>query len=60
MANVKSQTLPVAQDTFPPQIIAGSLMATADGSHIFGIGGTTPDTGKQFPSAALQLQGIQP
>src|SRR4029077_1282866 len=35
----------VAQATFPPQIIAGSLMATADGSHIFGIGGTTPDTG---------------
>ncbi len=47
VANVKSQTLPVAQANFPPQIIAGSLQATADGSHIFGIGGTTPDTGEQ-------------
>jgi uncharacterized protein (TIGR03437 family) len=45
VANVKSQTLPVAQATFPPQIIAGSLMATADGGHIFGIGGVTPDSG---------------
>ena len=45
VANVVSATLPVPQATFPPQIIAGSLMATADGSHIFGIGGTTPDTG---------------
>ena len=45
VANVKSQTLPVDQTTFPPQIIAGQLVATADGSHIFGIGGTTPDTG---------------
>ena len=45
VANVRSQTLPVDQGTFPTQIIAGSLMTTADGSHIFGIGGTTPDTG---------------
>src|ERR1019366_8490415 len=39
VANVVSATLPVPQATFPPQIIAGSLMATADGSHIFGVGG---------------------
>lgn len=45
VANVKSQTLPVEQASFPTQIIAGSLVATADGSHIFGVGGTTPDTG---------------
>lgn len=45
VANVSSSILPVDQNTFPPQILAGSLMATADGSHIFGIGGTTPDTG---------------
>ena len=45
VANVLSATLPVDQATFPPQIIAGSLTATADGSHVFGIGGTTPDTG---------------
>jgi uncharacterized protein (TIGR03437 family) len=43
--NVQSQALPVTQGTYPPQILAGSLTATADGSHIFGIGGTTPDTG---------------
>jgi uncharacterized protein (TIGR03437 family) len=47
VANVQSQTLPVTQGTFPPQILAGSLTATADGRHIFGIGGTTPDTGSR-------------
>jgi hypothetical protein len=45
IANVKSQTLPVDQLNFPTQIIAGSLAVTADGRHIYGIGGTTPDTG---------------
>ena len=47
MANVLSQTLPVDQGQFPPDIIAGSLTATPDGKHIFGIGGTTPDTGSE-------------
>src|SRR5258708_2532905 len=45
VANVQSAVLPVDQNTFPPQILAGSVVATADGRHIFGIGGTTPDTG---------------
>jgi uncharacterized protein (TIGR03437 family) len=43
--NVASQTLPVEQNTFPSQILAGALTATADGRHIFGVGGTTPDGG---------------
>jgi len=45
VANVKSQTLPVDQANFPTQILAGALTATADGKHIVGIGGQTPDTG---------------
>ena len=45
VTNVESQLLPVDQSTFPPQILAGSLTATADGRHIFGIGGTAPDDG---------------
>jgi uncharacterized protein (TIGR03437 family) len=45
VANVASQTLPVAAATFPPQIIGGSITATADGLHILGIAGITPDTG---------------
>jgi uncharacterized protein (TIGR03437 family) len=45
VANVQSQTLPVTVPNGPTQIIAGSLVATPDGKHIFGIGGTTPDTG---------------
>ena len=45
VANVKSQTLPAPLATFPSQITAAALTATADGRHIFGIGGTTPDTG---------------
>src|SRR5437868_1741114 len=45
VVNVQSQVLPVAQGTFPPQIIAGAVTATADGRYIFGIGGTTPDSG---------------
>jgi len=43
--NVASQTLPVAQGSSPSQILGGAITATADGRHIFGIGGTTPDTG---------------
>ncbi len=46
IGNMKSQTLPVDQNTFPSQILAGTLTATADGRHIFGVGGTTPDDGK--------------
>jgi len=45
VANVQSQTLPVSQANFPTQILAGALTATADGSHIIGLGGQTPDTG---------------
>jgi DNA-binding beta-propeller fold protein YncE len=33
VGNVKSQTLPVDQENFPPQILAGSLTATSDGRH---------------------------
>jgi uncharacterized protein (TIGR03437 family) len=47
VANVASQTLPVEMPQFPPQIIAGAVTATADGRHIIGIGGTTPDTGSE-------------
>ena len=45
VANVASAALPVDQGTLPAQIIAGSLTVTPDGKRIYGIGGTTPDTG---------------
>ncbi len=41
--NVKSQVLPVDQNTFPSQILAGAVTATPDGRHIIGIGGVAPD-----------------
>jgi uncharacterized protein (TIGR03437 family) len=46
VANVASQVLPVAMPAAPPQIIGGSITATADGRHILGVAGVTPDTGE--------------
>ena len=45
VANVSSQVLPVEGPQYPPQIIGGSVTATGDGRHIFGVAGITPDTG---------------
>jgi hypothetical protein len=44
--NVQSQTLPTTSPSFPPEIIAGSVTATGDGVHIFGVAGVTPDQGQ--------------
>jgi uncharacterized protein (TIGR03437 family) len=43
--NVESQPLPVPLATSPLDITAAALTATADGRHILGIAGTTPDAG---------------
>ena len=43
IGNVQSQTLPVDQNTFPSEILGGALTAAADGRHILGVGGVTPD-----------------
>jgi uncharacterized protein (TIGR03437 family) len=45
ITDVQSLPLPAPTATMPRNIIAGSLIATPDGKHVFGIGGTTPDTG---------------
>jgi uncharacterized protein (TIGR03437 family) len=47
VANVTSQVLPVPSGTVPPQIIGGAVTASADGSHIVGIAGVTPDSGTE-------------
>lgn len=41
LANVVANTLPVAPANFPADITAASVAASADGSTIFGLGGTT-------------------
>lgn len=41
LANVVANTLPVAPANFPADITAASVAASADGLHIYGIGGST-------------------
>jgi uncharacterized protein (TIGR03437 family) len=41
LANVVANTLPVAPANFPADISAASVAASADGLHIYGLGGTT-------------------
>jgi len=41
LANVVANTLPVAPANFPADITAASVAASADGLHIYGLGGTT-------------------
>jgi DNA-binding beta-propeller fold protein YncE len=47
VSNVASQTLPVPLATSPSEITGGAIVATADGRHILGFLGTTPDNGNQ-------------
>jgi uncharacterized protein (TIGR03437 family) len=41
LANVVANTLPVAPANFPADITAASVAASADGLHIYGLGGST-------------------
>src|ERR1700722_14670157 len=41
LANVVANTLPVAPANFPADITTASVAASADGLHVFGMGGTT-------------------
>lgn len=44
-SDIGSQLLPVPLATFPSQISGGAMAATADGRHILGVLGVTPDGG---------------
>lgn len=41
LANVVAKTLPVAPANFPADITAASVAASADGLHVYGLGGST-------------------
>ena len=47
VADVASQPLPVPLASFPLDITAAAMTATADGRHILGIAGNTPDKGDE-------------
>jgi uncharacterized protein (TIGR03437 family) len=48
VANVAAQDLPAPLSTFPPEITAGSVTATGDGAHIFGVVGGVGNGGANF------------